>query len=144
MEFSKIIISPYQTEKTYAMQQAPVAKCAFLVDPKATKSQILLAFESIYNLTPVSIATQIRKPAKVRTGTAKPGYSKKIKIAYITLASGQTLSEEAAKVNETQPEVKDENVSVEEIKVSENETQPEEVSSEPQEVVLEEVKGEDK
>jgi len=143
MEFSKIIISPYQTEKTYAMQQAPVAKCAFLVDPKATKSQILLAFESIYNLTPVSVATQIRKPAKVRTGTAKPGFSKKIKIAYITLATGQTLSEETEKTSEASTEVKDENVSVEEVKVSEPETQSEEVS-EPQEVVLEEVKGEDK
>jgi len=143
MEFSKIIISPYQTEKTYAMQQAPVAKCAFLVDPKATKGQILLAFESIYNLTPVSIATQIRKPAKVRTGTAKPGYSKKIKIAYITLANGQSLNAESANVSEKPTENKDENVSVEEIKVSESETQTG-ATSESQEVILEEVKGEDK
>jgi len=145
MDFNKIIITPYQTEKTYAQQTAGVAKYAFIVDPSATKSQISLAFQSIYNLTPASVATQIRKPVKVRTGTAKPGYSKKFKIAYITLAPGQSFENPTTSETpvETAP-VSNENVSVEEVKVNESPIEVEPSEAEQTEVVLEELKGGDK
>jgi hypothetical protein len=51
-----------------------------------------IAFESIYGIHPSKIATQIRKPAKVRTGTLKPGVSKLVKIAYITLPVGTDIA----------------------------------------------------
>jgi large subunit ribosomal protein L23 len=92
MEFTRIIIRPMHTEKTYAFQAFEPKKYAFIVDPKSTKHDVALAFESIYGIKPTKVATQIRKPAKVRTGTAKPGYSKLTKIAYVTLPTGTDIA----------------------------------------------------
>ncbi|MDR0675378.1 MAG: 50S ribosomal protein L23 [Mycoplasmataceae bacterium] len=92
MEFTRIILYPLHTEKTYTFGALPQKKYAFVVDTKATKTDIAIAFESIYGIHPSKIATQIRKPAKVRTGTLKPGYSKKTKIAYITLPQGTDIA----------------------------------------------------
>ncbi|MDR2369739.1 MAG: 50S ribosomal protein L23 [Mycoplasmataceae bacterium] len=92
MEFTSIILYPLHTEKTYTFVAHTQKKYAFVVDVKATKPMIALAFESIYGIHPTSVATQIRKPAKVRTGTLKPGYSKQIKIAYITLPEGTDIA----------------------------------------------------
>ncbi|MDR3249673.1 MAG: 50S ribosomal protein L23 [Mycoplasmataceae bacterium] len=92
MEFTKIIIKPYNTEKSYKMQSLLTPKYAFVVDPKANKYDINIAFQSIYGYKPVSITTQLKKPASIRTGTAKPGVSKLTKIAYVTLAKGVKLA----------------------------------------------------
>jgi large subunit ribosomal protein L23 len=113
MEFTKIIIKPMHTEKTYAFQALAIKKYAFYIDPKATKHDVALAFESIYGIKPTKIATQIRKPAKVRTGTAKPGFSKLTKIAYVSLPLGsdiaaQTKTETTSKVETKPVEVKTE------------------------------------
>ena len=89
MEFSRIIIKPVHTEKSYAQQSIEPKKHTFMVDLNATKNDIKLAFESIYGFAPIKVATQIRKPVKFRTGTANPGYTKKIKIAYVTLPIGK-------------------------------------------------------
>ncbi|MDE6476870.1 MAG: 50S ribosomal protein L23 [Mycoplasmoidaceae bacterium] len=94
MEFSRIIIKPVHTEKSYAQQNIEPKKHAFIVDLSATKSDIKLAFESIYGFAPTKVSTQIRKPAKIRTGTAKPGFTKKVKIAYVTLPAGMSISAE--------------------------------------------------
>jgi large subunit ribosomal protein L23 len=96
MEFTRIIIRPMHTEKTYAFQAMETKKYAFYVDPKATKHDIALAFESIYGIKPTKVATQIRKPAKIRTGTAKPGFSKLTKIAYVSLPIGSDISAQTA------------------------------------------------
>jgi large subunit ribosomal protein L23 len=96
MEFTRIIIRPMHTEKTYAFQAMEAKKYAFYVDPKATKHDVALAFESIYGIKPTKVATQIRKPAKVRTGTAKPGFSKLTKIAYVSLPLGSDIAAQAA------------------------------------------------
>lgn len=92
MEFSRIIIRPMHTEKSYAQQNEEPKKHAFIVDINATKTDIKLAFESIYGFAPTCITTQIRKPAKIRTGTAKPGFTKRTKIAYVTLPIGKSIS----------------------------------------------------
>ncbi|MDR2636407.1 MAG: 50S ribosomal protein L23 [Mycoplasmataceae bacterium] len=91
MEFTKIIIQSYQTEKSYALQNSANPKYAFVVDPEATKHDIKLAFFSIYGHKPVAVSTQLKKPTHVRSGTMKPGFSKLTKIAYITLAKGTKL-----------------------------------------------------
>ncbi|MDR2461995.1 MAG: 50S ribosomal protein L23 [Mycoplasmataceae bacterium] len=88
MDFTRIILRPMHTEKIYAMQNNDPKKIAFEVDPKASKQMIKIAFGSIYGILPTKIATQIRKPVKVRKGTAKSGYSKLLKIAYVTLPKG--------------------------------------------------------
>jgi large subunit ribosomal protein L23 len=115
MEFTRIILYPLHTEKTYTFGALEQKKYAFVVDPKAAKHDISIAFESIYGIHPVKIATQIRKPAKVRTGTAKPGFSKLTKIAYITLPKGTDIAasnkdapkEVTANKNETSTSVKE-------------------------------------
>jgi large subunit ribosomal protein L23 len=98
MEFSRIILRPYQTEKTYKQQQGKYGKYAFIVDPAANKYEISIAFQTIYGHKPISIATQIRKPVVTKAGTAKPGFSRLTKIAYITLSEGISLSPEAQTV----------------------------------------------
>jgi large subunit ribosomal protein L23 len=92
MEFTRIIIRPLHTEKTYTFGSLPAKKYAFEVDPKATKYDIAIAFESIYGIHAVKVSTQIRKPAKVRTGTLKPGFSKLRKLAYVTLPVGADIA----------------------------------------------------
>jgi ribosomal protein L23 len=86
MDFAKVILKPLQTEKRHVLQAMETKKYSFIVDVRATKKDILVAFQMIYNVSPISITTQIRKPAKIRTGTSKPGFSKLTKIAIVTLA----------------------------------------------------------
>jgi large subunit ribosomal protein L23 len=92
MDFARIILKPLQTEKTHMLQAMENKKYCFIVDNKATKNDILIAFQSIYGVAPLKISTQIRKPAKVRTGTLKPGFSKLTKIAVVTLAKGVDIA----------------------------------------------------
>jgi ribosomal protein L23 len=126
MEFTKIIVHSYQTEKSYALQNAENPKYAFVVDPKANKTAISIAFQSIYGHKPVSITTQLKKPTHVRTGTTKPGFSKLTKIAYITLKKGVKLSAddtEDTQVGATANETKaNENVAKKEVKASAKKT----------------------
>jgi large subunit ribosomal protein L23 len=124
MHFTDIIISPYQTEKTYAQQNSAAPKYAFVVNPKANKYEIAIAFESIYGHKPLAIATQLKKPVKVRVGTNKPGFSKLTKIAYVTLAKGTNLNPE----DNVEPVInvpeQNENVSKKEVKVESAPSEP--------------------
>ncbi len=66
-----------------------------------------------------SITTQLRKPSHVRSGTIHPGFSKLMKIAYITLPKGTKLAgEETIKENTTavNAAMNDVNVSKTEVK----------------------------
>ena len=105
MDFSRIILKPLQTEKTHVLQALETKKYCFVVEPKATKNDILIAFQAIYGVVPIKISTQIRKPAKIRTGTLKPGYSKLTKIAIVTLAKGVDIvnTKEEAKSEKKTP-----------------------------------------
>jgi len=92
MELTKVIIRPYLTEKTYAKRSNDKKQYAFIVDIKANKDQIALAFFSIFNIEPEAVKTMVRKSVKTRTGTMHPGYTKAFKIAYITLPAGQDIA----------------------------------------------------
>ncbi len=60
MNHNIINLTPIVTEKTLAAQQSQ-DKYAFWVSPKATKSQIEVAFKSVFNIIPLSINTVILK-----------------------------------------------------------------------------------
>lgn len=91
MELSRVILKPVYTEKSQQLKEQDPHTYAFYVDPKATKTNIKIAFFSIFNVSPASVRTVTRKPAWIRTGTMKPGKTKLQKIAYITLDKGQEI-----------------------------------------------------
>ena len=92
MDISRVLIKPLLTEKSNYLQNLEPKQYAFIVDVKANKHEIRDAFMALYNIAPTKIATQLRKPARVRTGTLKPGFSKLTKIAYITLPPGKAIN----------------------------------------------------
>lgn len=109
MHLNNIIIHPYHTEKSFRVRKLQDPSClVFLVNPKANKHEILIAFKSIYNIDPLKINIVNRKSTKTRTGTAKPGFTKALKLAYITLPKGIQIAitkeeiEEAAKQKQEQ------------------------------------------
>lgn len=92
MNITRVLIKPILTEKTYAMNSNEVKQYAFLVNPKASKYEIANAFAALYEFKPLKVNTQIRKPAKTRTMSYHPGFTKLQKIAYITLPPGKDIS----------------------------------------------------
>ena len=92
MDITRVLIKPILTEKTYAMNSNEVKQYAFLVNPKASKHEIANAFAALYEFKPLKVNTQIRKPAKTRTMSYHPGFTKLQKIAYITLPPGKDIS----------------------------------------------------
>ena len=92
MDITRVLIKPLLTEKTYAMNSNEVKQYAFLVNPKASKYEIANAFAALYEFKPLKVNTQIRKPAKTRTMSYHPGFTKLQKIAYITLPPGKVIS----------------------------------------------------
>ena len=92
MDITRVLIKPILTEKTYAMNSNEVKQYAFLVNPKASKYEIANAFAALYEFKPLKVNTQIRKPAKTRTMSYHPGFTKLEKIAYITLPPGKDIS----------------------------------------------------
>lgn len=92
MQLTDIIVCPYLTEKTYAKRAEENKKYAFIVNIKANKNDIAMAFEAIFNISPLAIKTMIRKQVATKTGTIHPGYTKAFKIAYITLPKGKDIA----------------------------------------------------
>ena len=92
MDISRVLIKPLLTEKSNFLQNLEPKQYAFVVDVKANKHEIRDAFIALYDIVPTKVATQLRKPARVRTGTLKPGFSKLTKIAYITLPPGKAIN----------------------------------------------------
>ncbi|MDR0340712.1 MAG: 50S ribosomal protein L23 [Mycoplasmataceae bacterium] len=97
MEFSRVILRPMQTEKTYSMKSSN--KAAFLVDPKATKHDIEIFISTVYGVSPIKITTQIRKPHKTKVATLHPGFTKMKKIAIVTFPADYKIDAEAAAEN---------------------------------------------
>ena len=83
-----IIYAPIITEKTALM--ANENKYAFKVDPRANKTQIKQAIESIFNVKVESINTTNSHPKKRRVGKYT-GMTNKYKKAIVKLAEGQTI-----------------------------------------------------
>lgn len=106
MELNNIILKPRHTEKSYSIRKLQDPSClVFVVDPRATKIQIKMAFKAIYNVTPEKINIINKKPKKLRITNKGVGYSKAMKLAYITLPKGMQIAltkdeiEEAAAAN---------------------------------------------
>jgi large subunit ribosomal protein L23 len=83
-----IIYAPIITEKSALL--ANENKYAFKVDPKANKTQIKKAIESIFKVKVVSITTANSHPKKKRVGKYT-GMTNKYKKAIVKLAEGQTI-----------------------------------------------------
>ena len=84
-----IIYAPIITEKSALM--ANENKYAFKVDPRANKTQIKQAIESIFNVKVESINTTNSHPKKRRVGKYT-GMTNKYKKAIVTLEKGNTIS----------------------------------------------------
>lgn len=101
MDLTRVILQPYNTEKSYSIRQSEKETLTFLVDKTANKHQIKEAFIAIFGQKPEKIHTINRKPVRTRTGTAKPGFTKAKKIAYVVMPLGVKVSitEEEAKAS---------------------------------------------
>ena len=84
-----IIYAPIITEKSAVM--AEENKYAFKVSPKANKTEIKQAIESIFNVKVVSITTANSHPKKRRVGRYT-GMTDKYKKAIVKLAEGNSIS----------------------------------------------------
>ncbi|QZX49189.1 50S ribosomal protein L23 [Mycoplasma sp. E35C] len=105
MQITDVLIKPVLTEKTYNDLMSEPKKYTFLVNPKANKHYIKQAFQAIYGVTPTAVNTKTKKPARIRTGTQKPGYSRLEKIAIITVPFGVEVAITGEK-QETKEEAK--------------------------------------
>ena len=85
----EIIYAPIITEKAAVM--AEENKYAFKVSPKANKTEIKQAIESIFNVKVVSINTSNSHPKKRRVGRYT-GMTDKYKKAIVKLAEGNSIN----------------------------------------------------
>ena len=85
-----IIYAPIITEKT-AMLAQNENKFAFKVDPRANKTEIKQAIESIFKVKVVSITTANSHPKKRRVGKYT-GMTNKYKKAIVKLAEGNSIN----------------------------------------------------
>ncbi len=93
MDLNNIIIKPYHTEKSYGLRKFQDPSClVFVVNKKASKDLIKLAFKSIYNVMPEKVNTLNKHPKKLRLTNSGFGYSKEFKLAYITLPKGMQIA----------------------------------------------------
>lgn len=103
MDLTRVIIRPLISEKTYQMQEQEIAKYGFVVHKLATKKMIKRAFMAIFGIEPLSVNTLIRKPRPTRHTKHKTrGYTKLVKIAYISLPKGQKLALDADENSDNQ------------------------------------------
>ena len=84
-----IIYAPIITEKTASL--ANKNKYAFKVSPKANKTEIKQAIESIFKVKIMSITTSNSHPKKKRVGKYT-GMTNKYKRAIVKLAEGQSIN----------------------------------------------------
>ena len=84
-----IIYAPIITEKSAMM--ANENKYAFKVDPKANKTEIKQAIESIFKVKVESITTSNSHPKKRRVGKYT-GMTDKYKKAIVKLAEGNSIN----------------------------------------------------
>ena len=85
-----IIYAPIITEKT-AMLAQNENKYAFKVDPRANKTEIKQAIESIFKVKVESITTANSHPKKRRVGKYT-GMTDKYKKAIVKLAEGNSIN----------------------------------------------------
>ena len=84
-----IIFSPVVSEKSYDLIEHNNTY-TFVVDPRANKTEIKQAVQSIFGVTVTRVNTQNRKGKTKRTGYVM-GKRKDIKRALVTLAAGDEI-----------------------------------------------------
>lgn len=84
-----IILSPVVSEKSYDLIEHNNTY-TFVVDPRANKTEIRQAVQSIFGVTVTRVNTQNRKGKVKRTGYVM-GKRKDIKRALVTLAAGDEI-----------------------------------------------------
>jgi large subunit ribosomal protein L23 len=84
-----IIFSPVVSEKSYDLIEHNNTY-TFVVDPRANKTEIKQAVQSIFGVTVTRVNTQNRKGKVKRTGYVM-GKRKDIKRALVTLAPGDEI-----------------------------------------------------
>ena len=88
--YRDVIKAPIITEKTATLSQNGNV-IVFSVDPKANKTEIKQAIESIFNVRVVSITTANSHPKKRRVGKYT-GMTDKYKKAIVKLAEGNSIN----------------------------------------------------
>lgn len=88
MDLTNVLIKPLLTEKTYFESMREKKKYYFQIAAKANKTLVSQAFKLIYGVSPLKVNVIVRKPTKIKTGSARSGYAKYKKIAVITLPIG--------------------------------------------------------
>ena len=81
-----IIIAPVVSEKSYGLMEQNVY--TFFVNREATKTQIKIAIEQIFDVKVASVNTINREGKRMRTRTGGYGQRKATKRAIVTLREG--------------------------------------------------------
>lgn len=89
MNMYDVIVKPVLSEKLTAL--ASSHQYGFVVNVSATKADIKMAVEKIFNVTVKSVNTLVRK-GKVKRFKGRPGRRSDEKRAYVRLAVGQVIS----------------------------------------------------
>jgi large subunit ribosomal protein L23 len=84
-----VIVSPVVSEKSYDLIEHNNTY-TFVVDPRANKTEIKQAVQSIFGVTVTRVNTQNRKGKVKRTGYVT-GKRKDVKRAMVTLAPGDEI-----------------------------------------------------
>jgi len=91
----EVLIKPLITEKMTAVTEKFPSRYGFVVDKRATKSQIKLAVKEMYNVEVETVNTMVylrkRKVRFTKAGLQR-GKKNNIKKAIVTLAEGQTIN----------------------------------------------------
>ncbi len=90
----EVLIKPLITEKMTAVTEKDPSRYGFIVETRATKSQIRQAVEEMYGVSVASVNTMVymgkRSMRYTRTGF-QTGKKRNFKKAIVTLREGQTI-----------------------------------------------------
>lgn len=85
---AKVLIKPWITEAATTLME--LNKYVFVVSPKSTKKQIMVAIESLYKVKVTSVNT-IKIPRKFKNYGRTPGWKSGFKKAIISLKEGDRI-----------------------------------------------------
>jgi large subunit ribosomal protein L23 len=80
---------PHVTEKSSVLQELR-NQLAFEVSPKANKSEVKKAIETLFKVKVVKV-NMVKQPAKRRRTFGRPGHTRPWKKALVTLRAGDTI-----------------------------------------------------
>ena len=89
LQYYHVIKNPILTEKTTNLQELR-NQFAFKVDPKANKSEVRKAIETLFDVK-VKRVNICNMPGKMRRFLGRPGRAAPWKKAIVTLHEGQTI-----------------------------------------------------